>query len=251
MALNLKAPSLCSRAAPIVFPICFPFLLLYSPARVASSPPFLFPFSTHTPCAKPWCLCPGWGSSVMAKTFFPPPISYVRVLFPKQCQRWSEAGAVFCCLWHTLTQRCAGSGRCRHQDVFSTMDPSGCQSQEDCSPQPSSVRAFLGELWESGGGNGEQEDLFILPRNLKPLRRRGGCEHLAREHRRREGAGTQAHIDARDHVHWDKTVSLNISLSNKTWYFPNRLPGDACFVSPAGAVRVPGLGWPGGCSCRE
>lgn len=70
-----------------------------------------------------------------------------------------------------------------------------------------------------------------------------GGECLAQEHCKREGAGTQARIDACDHVHWDKTVSLNIVLSNKTWYFSNTLPGDACFVSLAGAVQA--LGWGG------
>lgn len=76
-----------------------------------------------------------------------------------------------------------------------------------------------------------------------------GGECLAQVHCKREGAGTQARIDACDHVHWDKTVSLNIVLSNKTCYFSNTLPGDACFVSLAGAVQALGLGWPGGCSC--
>lgn len=91
------------------------------------------------------------------------------------------------------------------------------------------LRRPLG-FWE--WKNGEQGDIFILLRNPNPPAFRGwtSCPRTLWEGR----SWDTGPVDARDHVHWDKTVSLNISLSNKTWYFPNTLPGDACFVSPPG-----------------
>lgn len=75
MALNLKAPSLCSQATPIVLPIpslfSFSFALFSSTHCLLSS--LSLPFSTHMPCAKPWCPCPGWGSSCDSQNLFPLP----------------------------------------------------------------------------------------------------------------------------------------------------------------------------------